>query len=139
MREGLVDAQLVASQLNGKFTENHPSVQAARVAEIQIAERLTMELQAALVNIQREIVASSELQDRLRTQIQSTERRIDQLANSRATYANIVNEVKTRSNILETAERELAEAEASRMASQSINLVTRVEKARIERSTDWAR
>ena len=128
LREGLVDAQLVRSQLVGKFTEDHPAVEAARVAESQIIERLNMELQAALVNIKREITASEALQQRLREQIANTEKRIDHLANIRAAYANIVAEVRTRSSILEAAERELAEADASRIASQSISLVTRVDK-----------
>lgn len=131
LREGLVDAQLNVSQLNGKFTENHPSVQAAHVAEIQIRERLNRELQAALVHSRREIESSTALQQRVKDQISNTEQRIDHLANSRAVYANIVNEVRTRSNILENAERQLAEADANRLASQTINLVNRVESPSI--------
>ncbi len=128
LREGLVDAQLTLAQLSGKFTNDHPSVTAARNAVEDITERLNRELQAALQNAKQSLEASQASRRRLESQEKELEERMDRLADSRAIYANIVSEVKTRANILEQTERELAEAEASRIASQSTSLLTRVDQ-----------
>ncbi len=127
LREGLVDAQLTQAQLSGKFTDDHPSVTAAKSAVSDITARLNFELQAALQNAKQSLASCDASKSRLDAQEKNLEERMDRLAESRAIYANIVAEVRTRANILEQTERELAEAEASRISSQSTSLVTRVD------------
>jgi hypothetical protein len=52
---------------------------------------------------------------------------LSRLAQGRASYANLIAEVKSRSAILDGAERELAEAEAARDSAVSTNLITRLD------------
>lgn len=127
LREGLADARLNASQLQGRFTENHPLVQAALKAEQEIQVRLREELGLArqtLVNdtslINRRITTLQEQRDELIA-------RIDVLADIRAEYANIVADVRSRSQVLQETERQLSEVQAARDAAVSCSLVTRID------------
>ncbi len=127
LSEGLADARLNASQLQGRFTENHPLVVAALKAEREIQVRLREELGLArqtLVNdtllIQRRIATLQEQRDELVA-------RIDVLADIRAEYANLVADVRSRSKVLQDTERQLSEVQAARDAAKSCSLVTRID------------
>jgi len=128
LREGFADAQLNASQLSGRFTEQHPLLVAARTTQDSIRERLVSELEASLIGLNQEIKTSQHKLDRLHSLQADAESKLGGLAENRAEYANVISEVKTRSTILETAERELAEAEASGEASSSISLISRLDQ-----------
>ena len=128
LREGYADAQISASQLSGRFTEQHPIFIAAKTSQLSIRERLIDELQASLTNREQELKLLIGKQDRLRTVLDNTEGKLGSIAENRAEYANIISEVKTRTTILESAERELAEASASSDASLSTSLITRLDQ-----------
>jgi hypothetical protein len=127
LREGLVDAQLRASQLAGKYKATHPALMAAIETESEIQEQLSRELSASLTNFDQELRVSQARIDRVKKQHAVMEQRLMGLAGSRASYANVVADVRNRTSILENAERELAEAEASRRASQASSLIARVD------------
>ena len=125
--EGLADARLNASQLQGRFTEKHPLVLAALKAEHEIQVRLREELGLArqsLVNdttlINRRLATLQEQRDELVA-------RIDVLADIRAEYANLVADVRSRSQVLRDTERQLSEVQAARDAAVSCSLVTRID------------
>ena len=127
LREGYAEAQISASQLSGKFTEQHPLYIAAKTSQYSIRERLTDELQASLTNREQELKLLLGKQERLKAVLSSTEVKLATISGDRAEYANIISEVKTRTTILEAAERELAEASASSDASLSTSLITRLD------------
>lgn len=127
LREGYADAQLNASQLSGRFTESHPLLIAAKTSQASIQQRLIDELQLSIRTKKQDVELTQKQLDRINTILSSTEGKLGVLADSRADYANLVSEVKTRTTILEGAERELAEATASRDASFSTSLITRVD------------
>ena len=127
LREGLADARLHASQLQGRFTEQHPLVLGALKAEQEIQVRLREELGLArqtLVNdtslVNRRIGSLHEQRDELVA-------RIDVLADIRAEYANLVADVRSRSQVLQDTERQLSEVQAARDAAVSCSLVTRID------------
>jgi hypothetical protein len=128
LREGYADAQISASQLSGRFTEQHPIFIAAKTSQLSIREKLVEELQASLTNREQELKLLLGKQDRLRNVLQNTEVKLGSIAENRAEYANLISEVKTRTTILESAERELAEATASSDASLSTSLITRLDE-----------
>jgi uncharacterized protein involved in exopolysaccharide biosynthesis len=127
LREGLVDAQLSGSQLVGKFTEQHPLVIASKSAQASITERLMRELNASLAGIEADIEVAESKQARLDAQRLALEKRLANLADNRALYANLSADVKSRVAILETAERGLAEAVAARDSSDATSLITRLD------------
>jgi uncharacterized protein involved in exopolysaccharide biosynthesis len=127
LREGYADAQISASQLSGRFTEQHPIFIAAKTSQQSIRDRLVDELQASLTNREQELKLLVGKQDRLKSVLENTEGKLGTIAENRAEYANIISEVKTRTTILESAERELAEASASSDASLSTSLITRLD------------
>jgi len=128
LREGYADAQINASQLSGRFTDQHPLLIAAKTSQSSIRDRLIDELHASLTNRQQELKLLVGKQERLKTVLISTESKLGNIAVNRAEYANIISEVKTRTAILESAERELAEATASSDASLSTSLITRLDQ-----------
>ena len=127
LREGLVDAQLSGSQLTGKFTSNHPSVIASQSAQSSIIKRFMQELRASISGVESDIALVDGRIQRLETQKVSAQDRLAKLADSRATYANLLSEVKSKVAILESSERELAEAQAARDSSVSTSLLTRLD------------
>ncbi|MBM3964908.1 MAG: hypothetical protein FJ308_07530 [Planctomycetes bacterium] len=126
-REGLVDAQLNGSQLVGRFTEDHPLVIASRTAQGTIANRFSNELKASLLSVEADIKVARQKMERLETQKKGLELRLAKLADQRAAYANLSADVKSRTVILDAAEKELAEATATRDSSPSVSLLTRLD------------
>ncbi|MDZ4849762.1 MAG: hypothetical protein SGI77_10735 [Pirellulaceae bacterium] len=124
LREGYAEAQLSASQLSGKFTEEHPLLVAARTTQESIHDRLVNELEASQASLNQEISSSQHKIDRLRSTKSDTESKLGNLADKRADYANVISEVKTRTAILEAAERELAEAQAVVESAATISLIS---------------
>ncbi|MEQ1827156.1 MAG: hypothetical protein ABL921_14470 [Pirellula sp.] len=127
LREGLVDAQIVGSQLSGKFTDSHPLVNASQTAQSTIAKRLVQELKASISGVDSEIELVDAKIRHLMAEQTGAEERLSTLADSRSTYANLLSEVKSKVAILEAAERELAEAQAARDSSVSTSLLTRLD------------
>lgn len=126
-REGLVDAQLNGSQLSGKFTEQHPLVIASNTAQDTIIQRFSRELRASLQSVEADITVAERKKDRLENQRLQLEARLSELADNRAKYANVAADVKSRTSILDAAERALAEATAARDSSKSTSLLTRLD------------
>ncbi len=127
LREGLVDAQLSGSQLTGKFTENHPSVIASQSAQSSIVNRFLQELSASIAGVESDIALVDGRIERLEKQKKSAQERLAKLADSRAPYANLLSEVKSKVGMLESSERELAEVQAARDSSVSTSLLTRLD------------
>ena len=127
LREGLVDAQLSGSQLIGKFTDNHPSVIASQTTQSSIVKRFLQELRASIAGVESDISLVDGRIQRLETQKESAQERLAKLADSRAAYANLLSEVKSKIAMLESSERELAEIQAARDSSVSTSLLTRLD------------
>ncbi|MFO1064363.1 MAG: hypothetical protein U0892_10915 [Pirellulales bacterium] len=128
LREGLADAQLQVSQLKGRFTGGHPLVINAQTAESEIRNQVSRELRLAVNSVNADIENSTARIDLLNSQKDLLEERLERLARVRANYGNLVNEVRTRTSIVQEAERELAEARADRDAAMSTTLITRIDQ-----------
>jgi polysaccharide biosynthesis transport protein len=129
MREGLADSQIQGAHILGKFTADHPSAIASNSAQAAIASRFSNELKAAITTVDADLSLADIKLQRLENQKVKAEARLATIAEGRATYANLVADVKSKSVLLETAERELAGAQAARDASISTSLLTRLDAA----------
>jgi len=127
MREGLADSQIQGAHILGKFTTEHPSAIASQSAQEAIASRFAQELKAAITTVDADLALVDLKLQRLDVQKQKSEERLASIAKSRAAYANLVAEVKSKTSLLESAERELAGAQAARDASLSTSLLTRLD------------
>ena len=127
LREGLVDAQLIGSQLTGRFMESHPSVVASRSTMSSIERRFLAELKASITGVQSDISLVDGRIQRLESQKSIAEVRLAKLADSRSAYANLLSEVKSKVAILEASEKALAEVQAARDSSVSTSLLTRLD------------
>lgn len=125
--EGLVDSTIQESQLTGRFTSNHPSVKAARVARATIRQSLGEELRLAKSTLETELRVTEQRIALLDEQLTAGQHRISSLANIRADYANALAEVRNRTTIMEQIEREHAVAEANRLAAAQESLITRLD------------
>lgn len=127
LREGLADAQLNTSQLRGRFTSSHPLVFVATSAESEIKQQLQTELAQATSNSQREVTVSQARLDKLKKQQQQLEDRLERLARIRTEHEQLNQEVRSRTRILQDAERQLADTRAARDAALTTSLLTRID------------
>ncbi len=127
LKDGLVDAQLRTAQLAGNMTDEHPQVMAAKISEQEIAAHVRAEIDSAIRGVQVELRLSQDRAVALETQLADARRRLTGLAEMRAEYGNLVNERNQRSDILKTAEQQLAEARASQAAARTASLIAVVD------------
>ena len=131
LKDGLIDAQLAASQLAGVYTEQNPKRRAAQATEKEIRRRMLQETATAIRSMDSTIRLEQERVDRLRQRKSQFSERLELLAQARTDYSKIDAEVKNRSTQLADAERALSEAKASRSAALSTNLVAELGPPRV--------
>ncbi|MGE0757354.1 MAG: hypothetical protein AB7O38_10050, partial [Pirellulaceae bacterium] len=128
LKDGLVDAQLRCSLLRGKLNEAHPALQAAIRAESEIRQNMVDEVATALAGVEADLQANEAQTLRLQQQQEDLRKRLDGLAGMRARYSNLVSEVKRRTDIVDSARRELSSAQASSSTAAATSLLTRFQE-----------
>mgnify|MGYP003638405282 FL=1 len=123
LKDGLIDAQIRSSELAANRTPNHPILQNAQATEQEIRSRMQEEARVAVKAMEPTLKQEAERVSRLKTRKEQLTSRLEALAAARTDYANVDAEVKHRTTLLETAEKALTEAQASRTAALSTNLV----------------
>lgn len=124
LKDGYTDALLAASALSGRYTPNHPKMRAAEAAQKEILDKIRQEIHASIESMEPQIRVATDRITKLKTKQDQLSRRLNELAEIRTTYSNLLSDFENRTNILERAEASLNEAEASRQAAQSIDLIT---------------
>jgi uncharacterized protein involved in exopolysaccharide biosynthesis len=128
LKEGLVDAQLATARLQGQLTDDHPEVLAAKVAEEEIGRHLSGELGTAIRGVQVELRLNTGRVEQLQQQLEGTTQRLDRLASVRAEYGQRLEEITQLTDVLQSAQQNLAEARASRAASHVASLITVIDQ-----------
>ena len=123
LKDGLIDAQIRSSELAANRTEDHPALQNAKATELEIRTRMRDEARVAVRAMQPTLAQENERVLRLKERRDQLTSRLEALAAARTDYANVDAEVDHRTTLLETAEQALTEAQASRNAALSTNLV----------------
>lgn len=123
LKDGLIDAQLAASQLAGIFTPANPKLKAAVETEFEIRKRMQQETEAAIAAMQPNLKLQNDRVERLKGRNAVLVQRLAHLATIRADYSKLDSEVKHRTQTLGDAERSLSEAIATRSAALSTNLI----------------
>ncbi len=127
LKDGLIDAQLAASQLLGRMSEEHPQVQAAREAQRQIVRDVHNEIANAIRAVEVDLKVNGDRAALLEQQLAATTGRLEKLAALRAPYANQVAETRKRVDLLERAQERLAEARATQATARSSSLIARID------------
>lgn len=127
LKDGLIDAQLRTAELSGNMSKDHPKVKAAIEAEREVLGDLRAELGVAVKSLETDIRISRTLLDSLEQQRVVVEGRLDRLAGLRARYNNLDTDVKQRTEILQKATKDLADARASHAAASAASLITRID------------
>ncbi|MBU4273448.1 MAG: hypothetical protein KKE86_06065 [Planctomycetes bacterium] len=127
LKDGLIDAQLRTAALLGTMSADHPKVRAARVTEEEIDRNLYKELAVVRRGIEIELRLCTERRLLLDDQLAKTNRRLQNLADVRAEYANQAASTKNRGVLLERAEGNLAEARAARASAKATSLISRID------------
>lgn len=126
LKDGLIDAQLERSQLAGRLTETNPKMKAAMATENEIRHAMQSETALVIRSMQPVLDVERDRVERLQTKQLNLQRRLDRLAEARTSYAKIAADVKHRTTLLENSQRVLADAEASRSAALSTNLLAKL-------------
>jgi len=127
LQDGLVDAQLRTATLKGTMSEAHPLVRSAMQAEEEIGGHLHNELAIALRGLKAELQVNGDRQAALENQLADAGRRLGELAELRAVYSNQLAETANRSQLVERAEQNLAEARASHASAKAASLISRID------------
>lgn len=113
MKEGLVDAQIKTANLLGRMTPSHPDVLAARMAETEVKQELTIELDNIIGSLNADMRVLKNQTDTLQSQLNDVEQRMNRLAGLRAPYSNLVSDVKRTNDKLAEEHKKLANARSS--------------------------
>lgn len=127
LREGLSEAMVRTSNLEGKFTSNHPEVVNARKAETSFRDNIRAELQRIIQGYEAAIGITQQKIQALDQQERELGQRLNRLAELRPKYSNLVAEVKSRSDKLSHVKNELTETIAARDAAGASSLLTRLD------------
>ncbi|MEM9365895.1 MAG: hypothetical protein AAGD07_07845 [Planctomycetota bacterium] len=123
LKDGLIDAQIESSRLAGVYTDAHPLRKAAIKTEFEIKERILQESEAAARAMNATLALAQARVDRLNEQADQSTARLARLAQVRSSYSKIDSEVEALKTQLAQAEAALSDAQASRSAALSTNLL----------------
>ncbi len=126
LKEGLIDAQIQRSKLAGRLTQEHPLMKAAIASENEIRSEIQSETAMVIRAMEPVLQVERDRVARLHDKQTNLNRRLERLAEGRTTYSKLAAEVKHRTTLLEKAEQVLTDAEASRSASLSTNLLAKL-------------
>jgi uncharacterized protein involved in exopolysaccharide biosynthesis len=127
LKEGLIEAQLLTSRLLGRRSERHPEVVAAQFAEEEVRASLRRELDTAIRGVEVDLKVSADRLAAVEAEISLGTTRLERLASLRARYANLVALTTDRTQLLEVARRNFAEAHASQASARAASLIGRID------------
>lgn len=123
LADGLADVQLKTSSLLGAMTERHPQVLASRQAESTIRQKIFSELTLALHAIEAENQLADGRVEYLEGRLGELRERMSEVAALRVEYASLNGDVAHRRTVLEAAQRQLADAQASQAVASKCSLI----------------
>lgn len=123
LKDGLIDAQLNASQLSGVYTLENPKRRAAIATEREIRERIIQETNSVIASMRPMLELQVAQVTKLKTKVNELSSKLAMLAEARISYAEIDAELSQRTEQLAVAEQRLVDARANRSAALSTNLV----------------
>jgi uncharacterized protein involved in exopolysaccharide biosynthesis len=129
LKDGLVDAQLRVSRLEGSRSPDHPQVVAAHQSVQYVREDMHEELAVAVRGVKMELDLGQGRVATLQKQFQEVEQRLTRLSQLRAEYANRSSDVENSRLVLDQAQKQLGEVSATLVASNSASLVTPIDQA----------
>ena len=127
LKDGLIDAQLNTAKLLGTRSADHPLVVSARYSEEEIGRHLHDELALAIRGLDVQVQMNSDKQKLLEEQFATVTKRLNRLAEIRASYETQVAENRNRTTLAERAEQNLAEARASVAGAKATSLISRID------------
>jgi uncharacterized protein involved in exopolysaccharide biosynthesis len=130
LKDGLVDAQLRTAQALGNMSAEHPKVRAAIEEENDVRRRLRGELEAAIAGLRVDLEMNAGRVASLNKQLEGLHARMGRIAAIRPEYNNVMAEVRQRTENWNKAQKDLADAQASRAAAHSASLLTRLDGPR---------
>jgi uncharacterized protein involved in exopolysaccharide biosynthesis len=121
--DGLSAARLVTCDMLGRMSPEHPLVRAAVAEENEIVRKVNQEWDRTMAIGETELRLADQRVESLEGQLADVRARFDRLAGLRADYANLVAQTQSRTFLLETAQRTLADARASQAAARAASLI----------------
>lgn len=128
LKEKLIDARVAHATLSGKYTDMHPSVQAAANAVVDIETQVFGELENALANLASQNILLQEETARLIKRKGQLGERLTRLASMRADYGQLVDDINARRETVSELKQELAQANAILEAAGSVDLIAAIDE-----------
>lgn len=123
-----MQAKLKAASLGSTRSDAHPFVIAAKEQEENVLHELHRELPVAMASLELELSVGQDRSAALQQELQETRTKLGDLAEHRAEYSNLVAAVAQQTRLVETAEKQLAEARAHQAGAQTGNVLSRLDQ-----------
>lgn len=127
LKDGLVDAQLRTSRLQGARAAEHPRVVAAVEAEASMRRDLAQEVRSARHAAEAELQLRKSRRAAVAEQVRKMEQRLSDLAEQRAEYSNLVATSDSSLASVDELRSRLAEANALLAAAQTSSVLNLVD------------
>ena len=127
LKDGLIDAQLRMSALQGRFTDAHPQVQAAVNAVDNVKTQMRNEIEVALRGIETGLRMADSRAEWLQKQRNELQSRLDHLVGLRVNYSNLVADVDHHTKLLAQARTKLMNARADQAGANTGSLLSRID------------
>lgn len=128
LKEQLISQQAITAQTLGQFDRQHPKAKAALKAEALLMEKITEEIRVTEKGLETQVAVVVEQIQALQDNRKKIESQIQQLAEFRAPYASLVEQVRQKQTVLNRVEEELSRARANRASVKSTNLITLIDE-----------
>ena len=127
LKDGLIDAQLRTSTLQGRLTDAHPQVRAAVNAVDGIKHQMRNEIDVALRGVETDLRMADSRAELLQKQRQDLQSRLDRLVALRVDYSNLVADVDHHTQLLAQARTKLMNARADQVGANTGSLLSRID------------
>jgi uncharacterized protein involved in exopolysaccharide biosynthesis len=131
IKEGLIDGQLQLAELRGDYHDNHPKVVQAIEAVEGMKQTFREELDVAIRGLDDQIRLIEANVAQLTSLATEANVRLQKLTELRVVYDQLNEEFKRRDAVLRDAQTAVAQAQSIRDASQSVDLLTRVNEVQV--------
>lgn len=129
LKNQLIEAQVIQSNVLGVYSAKHPRHISAVKSVAEIRTQIKQELETTLVGLKaQQSLAQQEIAG-LEKQAREYERRISKVANMRVDYGQLVSEIRLRNEELAAVHKEYAQAVSILRAAENVDFMSRLDEA----------
>jgi len=129
LKNQLIEAQVIQSNVLGVYSDKHPRHISAVKSVAEIRSQIKQELESTLVGLKAQQRLAQQEISGLEKQAEDYEQRIRKVANMRVDYGQLVSEIRLRNEELAEVHKEYAQAASILRAVENVDFMSRLDEA----------